>query len=103
MPDYARTVPVSAGQRVDPPFASHTAIEVRALADAADFAVYGPEEPSEDAVRAYWEHVETVRRMMIRRYGRRRRLLVRLSLRSMRPVGPRPIGITVQRARARFS
>ncbi len=84
--DHARTVPVSAGLRVEPPYPTHTATEIRALADTADFAVYGPEEPSEDAVHAYWEHVETVRRMMINRYGRRRRLLVRLSLRSMRPV-----------------
>jgi Transglutaminase-like superfamily len=58
--------------------------EIRALADAADLAVYGPADPSEDYVRAYWAGIESVRKALIGRYGRMRRLLIRLSLRSMR-------------------
>ncbi|HEY1486876.1 MAG TPA: transglutaminase-like domain-containing protein, partial [Micromonosporaceae bacterium] len=83
--DFAKTVPISAGRDVQPAYANHTASEIRALADAADVAVYGPDDPTDDAVQAYWGSVDAVRRSMIRRYGRRRRVLIRLSLGSLRP------------------
>ena len=82
-PDLAETVRVAPGQPVPPPYASQTATEIRALAEAADYAIYGPEDPSDDEVRAYWSGIDAIRRTMIRRYGRR--LLIQLSLASIRP------------------
>ncbi len=66
-------------------YSPDTEMRIRALADAADLAVYGPDDPSDGDVRAYWAGVESIRRAMISQYGRRRRLLIRLSLNSMRP------------------
>jgi hypothetical protein len=86
-PDYAATVPAGTATRIDPPYSSQTATEIRALADAADLAVYGPGDPPEAAVAAYWEGVERMRHAMICRYGLRRQLMIRLSLASFRPMG----------------
>jgi hypothetical protein len=83
--ELARTVRVE--RPIEPPYASRTAAEIRALAEAADVAIYGPDDPSDDQVRAFWGSVDAVRRSMLRRYGRRRRLLIRLSPGSLRPPG----------------
>ena len=82
-PNLAETVRVTPGQPVQTPYAVQTATEIRALADAADYAIYGPEDPSDDEVRAYWSGIDAIRRTMIRRYGRR--LFILLSLGSIRP------------------
>jgi transglutaminase-like putative cysteine protease len=80
----ALTVRVDAGRALLPPYPPETADAIRYLADVADLAVYGPDDPDEQAVRAYWSHIDSARKTMLQRYGRRRRTLIRLNLASIR-------------------
>jgi hypothetical protein len=99
VPDLAATVPIDATVRVDPLYPSHTATGIRVLADAADLAVYGPDDPSDDAVTEYWEGVDRMRRAMICRYGWGRRMVIRLSVTSVRPAVRQPQGIAAPPSR----
>jgi hypothetical protein len=89
-PEFADTI------RVDPPlspvfrplrgaYGAEAEAAVRALADAADVAIYGPLDPTDEEARAFWDGIESTRRNMIKRYARRRRIAVHLSLGSLRP------------------
>ena len=89
VPGLGAAAPTSGPVRGVRPLAAES--EIRALADAADLAVYGPADPSEEHVRAYWAGIESVRRTVISRHGRRRRLLIRLSPRSLRPPARGPL------------
>jgi hypothetical protein len=60
------------------------------LADEADLAVYGPDDPSEEQVAGYWARVDQAGAELVAG-GPSRRLRVRLSLRSLRPPGRGPV------------
>jgi hypothetical protein len=84
----ATTIPQSSGRKLaqtQPIDSEHPlAADIRALAGAADFAVYGPDDPPESHVRAYWAGIDSARRALIRRHGRWRRMRIRLNPRSLR-------------------
>ncbi|MEE6295118.1 transglutaminase-like domain-containing protein [Georgenia wangjunii] len=61
-----------------------SAVEARRLAHGADAGVFGPGLPDEDAVRAYWDQVESTVARLRSAVGRRRWIRSRLSLRSLR-------------------
>jgi hypothetical protein len=66
------------------------------LADAADQAVYGPDDPTGEHATEYWRQVDAARHRIVAGTGRRRRLRAALSLRSLlprtRPVIRHPLG-----------
>jgi len=55
------------------------------LAVVADRAIFGPGDPTEESVNAYWEQVEAVRAQLSQTVGRGRRWVARLSLRTLLP------------------
>ena len=59
------------------------------LAAAADLGVFGPADPDEKSVNAYWESVDQARRAMSNKVGRLARIRAALSLRSLRPQTPK--------------
>lgn len=67
-------------------------VEIRALVEDADTAIYGPGEPTEAQVDAYWQRIDRVCRSLHRRSGRWPRLRTTLSLRSLAPRGQTPTG-----------
>ena len=58
--------------------------EIRAFAAEADLIVYGPDDPSEPQVEAYWARIDLMRKEMGRGTGRWRRLRAALNVRSLR-------------------
>ncbi|GAA3285364.1 transglutaminase domain-containing protein [Dactylosporangium vinaceum] len=61
------------------------------IADDADHAVYGPDDPAAPHAAEFWRQVDDARRRMRTGAGRGRRLRAALSLRSLRPRRPGPV------------
>jgi transglutaminase-like putative cysteine protease len=58
------------------------------LAAAADAGVFGPGDPDEESVNAYWESIDHARRTMSQKVSRLARIRAAISLRSLRPQTP---------------
>lgn len=61
---------------------------VPALATAADLHIFGPDDPSDDESRAYWDQTDRTVELIRSSQSRPRRLLAALSLASLRPRRP---------------
>lgn len=81
--DLGHQVPLSATRQEQTLAVGRT--ELVALSAGADRAIFGPGEPSQDDVAAYWKQVDAGRAALSASVGRGRRWLARLSLRSFLP------------------
>ncbi len=85
--DLGATVPAAATRREQG--VGLAALGVRDLADAADAGVFGPGDPTEADVAAFWNRVDGARKGMATAYPRWKRWRAAVSLRSL--LGARPL------------
>ena len=70
------------------------------LAREIDHVVFGDGDPSDEAIEQFWQRFEAVRAALLEDLGRRKRLVVRLNPRSLRPemLPPLPTEFSVRLA-----